>query len=214
MVVNYHQTPIQYGVKLTFVDGTVVNWYRDSKRHTVQVEKNPLGHSFPRHAQTLEEILAAFDPARSPGPPWKDDQGRPLGAFDGGSRPNPGPGGWGVVLPDGRELCGGELKSTNNRMELTGAIELLKETSGDLRAVGDSSYVINGITRWIFGWRKRNWKTVTGSDVENRDLWEELAKRAQGRDIVWERVAGHSGHLLNERCDELCAAGRRTVGAE
>jgi len=209
--VDYHQSQIQYGLKLSFADGSVVNWYRDGKRRTVHVEKNPHGHSFPRHASSVQEILAVFDPALTPGPPWRDDQGRPLGAFDGGSRPNPGPGGWGVVLPDDRELCGGEIHTTNNRMELTGAIMLLTHTEGRLCAVGDSSYVIHGITKWIHGWRKREWKTVTGGAVENRDLWEELARVARGREIVWQKVAGHSGHVLNERCDRLCAKGRAAI---
>jgi ribonuclease HI len=115
------------------------------------------------------------------------------------------------VLPDDRELCGGEQRTTNNRMELTAAIRLLEETRGPLRAVGDSRYVIEGITRWIHGWRKRDWRTVTGSAVENRDLWERLAKLTQGREIVWEHVRGHHGHVLNERCDRLCQVGRRRL---
>ena len=208
---DYHQSPIQYGIKLAFADGSVVNWYRDGKRRTVHVEKNPQSHTFPKNASRIDEILAVFDPSRRSGPPWSDGAGRPLGAFDGGSRPNPGPGGWGVVLPDDSELFGGERHTTNNRMELTGAITLLRETSGPLCAVGDSSYVIKGITKWIHGWRKRDWKTVTGSPVENRDLWEELAALTGGREIVWQKVAGHSGHVLNERCDRLCAKGRALV---
>jgi ribonuclease HI len=207
----YEKAPIQYGVKLTFEDGTVVNWYRDGKRKTVYAERNPRGYRFPPSATRIGQILAAMSPeeAQEDGPPWRDAEGRPLGAFDGGADPNPGPGGWGVVLPDDRELCGGAAQTTNNRMELTAAIRLLDATDGPLRAIGDSRYVIDGITRWIHRWRSRRWRTVSGSAVENRDLWEQLGELAQGREIVWERVRGHSGHLLNERCDRLCAKGRR-----
>ncbi|MCK4305427.1 MAG: ribonuclease HI [Candidatus Eisenbacteria sp.] len=144
-------------------------------------------------------------------PPWRDKEGRPVGAFDGGANPNPGPGGWGVVLPDDRELCGGEAQTTNNRMELTGAIRLLEATEGSLRAIGDSRYVIEGITNWIKKWRERSWLTVSGSPVENRDLWERLDQLAASRRIVWEHVRGHSGHPLNERCDRLCVKGRRKI---
>ncbi|MBD3336562.1 MAG: ribonuclease HI [Candidatus Eisenbacteria bacterium] len=141
----------------------------------------------------------------------RDADGRPIGAFDGGADPNPGPGGWGVVLPDGRELCGGAARTTNNRMELTAAIRLLEATSGPLHLIGDSHYVIAGITRWIHRWRRSGWRTVGGRPVENRDLWERLHALAAGRDLAWERVRGHSGHPLNERCDRLCAIGRRRV---
>lgn len=207
---DYNETPIQYGVKLTFADGTVINWYRDSKRKTVYAERNPAGHDFPRSASRIDEIIAAFGTSKADaaGPPYVDDTGRPIGAFDGGSSPNPGPGGWGVVLPTGEELSGGDRHTTNNRMELTGAIMLLERTSGALRVQGDSRYVLDGITKWIHGWRKRNWQTKAGTPVGNRELWERLDKLTAGRDLVWEHVRGHMGHALNERCDKLCAVGR------
>jgi ribonuclease HI len=207
---EFRQIRIPYGVKLIFADGTAVNWYRDSRRRTVYAEKNPQGHVFPRAAERVEEILGALEGRAAP--QMQDDDGRPIGAFDGGADPNPGPGSWAVVLPDGRELTGVEPRTTNNRMELTSAIRLLEATRGPLRAIGDSRYVIEGITRWIHGWRQREWKTVTGKPVENRDLWEELARLAQGRRILWERVAGHRGHPLNERCDRLCVEARRKAG--
>ncbi len=209
---DYRTSPIQYGLKITFSDGTVVNWYRDAKRKTVYPERNPHGHAFAPSATRLEQVVDVVRGRRerpAGGPPWRDAQGRPLGAFDGGASPNPGPGGWGVVLPDDRELSGAEARTTNNRMELTAAIRLLEETRGPLRAIGDSRYVIEGITRWIHGWRQRGWRTVTGSQVENQDLWERLARAADGREIVWEHVRGHHGHPLNERCDRLCAEARR-----
>jgi ribonuclease HI len=209
---DFHQQPIAYGVKLLFADGTVVNWYRDSRRKTVYAEKNPLGHTFPRSAGALEEITAVVD-GRSVPPRMIDDQGLPIGGFDGGASPNPGPGGWGVVLPDGRELCGGEAHTTNNRMELTGAIRLLEETSGPLHVIGDSRYVITGIERWIHNWRRRGWLTAEKNPVENRDLWERLYELTQGRRITWERVSGHRGHPVNERCDQLSHQGRRRAGS-
>ena len=210
---RFKGTPIQYGVKLVFADGTVVNWYRDGKRKTVFPEKNPHGHHFPRSAGRIEEILRAVEGASADtgSGPHTDETGRPVGAFDGGASPNPGRGGWGVVLPDGSELFGGEPHTTNNRMELTAAIHLLEATAGPLRAIGDSRYVIEGITRWIHRWRLKDWRTVSGAPVENRDLWERLGELAGGRAIVWERVAGHTGHVLNERCDRLCAKGRKQV---
>jgi len=208
-MVGFRREPIPYGVKLIFDDGTVVNWYRDSRRKTVYAEKNPQGFAFPRAAASLEEIRRAMEPGSQAHPLLLDEEGLPLGAFDGGASPNPGPGGWGVVLPDGRELYGGSPHSTNNRMELTGAIRLLEETSGPLHAIGDSHYVIQGIRRWVPLWRQRGWRTVAGRPVENRDLWERLSGLSEGRRIVWERVGGHAGHPLNERCDQLATLGRR-----
>jgi|WetSurMetagenome_2_1015567.scaffolds.fasta_scaffold346438_2 ribonuclease HI len=210
---DYREVPLPYGVKLVFDDGTVVNWFREGKRRTVYAEKNPFGYRFPRAAGAIDEILAAIESPVDASALMVDDDGVPLGAFDGGSDPNPGVGGWGIVLADGRELCGGEPHTTNNRMELTGAIRLLEETSGPLRAIGDSRYVIEGITHWIHAWRRREWKTVGGQPVENRDLWERLGELAHGRSVRWERVKGHHGHLLNERCDQLVALGRKQVRA-
>ncbi len=213
-MIGYQTAPLPYGLKITFEDGTVVNWYRDSKRRTVYAERNPRSHALPPSATRIEEIVAAVSgegASGDTGPPWRDDEGRPVGAFDGGAEPNPGRGGWGVVLPDDRELHGGAPHTTNNRMELTGAIRLLEATSGPLRVLSDSRYVIEGITNWIHNWRRRNWRTVSGSPVENRDLWERLAELTRGREIVWEHVRGHTGHPLNERCDRLCAVGRRSI---
>jgi len=208
---GWREVPIAYGVKLIFEDGTVVNWFRDSRRRTVYAEKNPHGRVFPRAAASLEEILQAMKGGAGERAQLVDERGVALGAFDGGASPNPGPGGWGVVLPDGRELWGGEARTTNNRMELTGAIRLLEETSGPLHVLGDSHYVIEGIRRWVHAWKLRGWQTVAGQPVSNRDLWERLERLAAGRRIVWERVGGHRGHPLNERCDWLAAKGRAEV---
>jgi ribonuclease HI len=132
---------------------------------------------------------------------------------DGASKRNPGPGGWGVIIirPDGHvtELGGGAAHTTNNRMELTGAIQALTHiegTSGPVSIYTDSSYVIQGITGWVHGWKRRGWKTATGSDVLNRELWEELSTlvAARGlRAIAWHHVRGHAGIAGNERVDEI-----------
>ena len=132
---------------------------------------------------------------------------------DGASKGNPGPGGWGVILatPDGHvtELGGGAAATTNNRMELTGAIQALthlRSTVGPVSIYTDSTYVIQGIREWIHGWKRRDWKTSTGSDVLNRDLWEELwnLTSARGpRGITWHYVRGHVGIPGNERVDVI-----------
>lgn len=133
---------------------------------------------------------------------------------DGAAKGNPGPGGWGaiVVTPDGRvtELGGGERHTTNNRMELTAAIEGLRHVgpaAGEVALHTDSTYVIRGIREWIHAWRRRGWRTVQGGDVLNRDLWETLAaiNREVGK-VTWHYVAGHSGIPGNERVDEIANA--------
>jgi len=135
---------------------------------------------------------------------------------DGAAKGNPGPGGWGVVIvtPDGHvtELGGGASPTTNNKMELTGAIRALagvRNTPGAVEVYTDSTYVIKGIREWIWGWRKRGWKTATGGDVVNRDLWEELSRLVTGRGqgtIAWHYVRGHTGIPGNERVDEIADA--------
>ena len=133
---------------------------------------------------------------------------------DGSSRGNPGPGGWGaIVLSDGKvkELGGREKHTTNNRMELLGAINGLVSLGGpasklEIVVNTDSSYVINGITKWVFGWQKNGWKNSMKDDVVNRDLWEELIKTSEGKKIKWNYVGGHIGVPGNERCDEIATA--------
>ena len=135
---------------------------------------------------------------------------------DGSSRGNPGPGGWGsvVIFPETvKELGGFEKKTTNNRMELTAVIESLffvnsklQTTSYKLLIYSDSAYVINGASKWVFGWQARGWKTSTKEDVLNRDLWERLIGIMKGFQIEWKQVEGHKGIPLNERCDEIATA--------
>lgn len=127
---------------------------------------------------------------------------------DGSSIGNPGPGGWGAVVADGaraRELGGYEKETTNNRMELTAAIESLRilKQSKNVTLHTDSSYVINGITKWVRGWQKNGWLTKEKKDVVNRDLWETLATLVEKHDVLWKHVRGHSGVQLNERVDMI-----------
>jgi ribonuclease HI len=131
---------------------------------------------------------------------------------DGGCRPNPGPGGWAaVILVPGakpRELSGGERETTNNRMELTAAMEglgALAEPS-DVEIVTDSQYLRQGITQWISGWRRRGWRTAGGDDVRNRDLWERLDEALDRHTVIWRWVKGHAGDRWNERADRLASA--------
>jgi len=135
---------------------------------------------------------------------------------DGAAKGNPGPGGWGaiVVTPDQRvtELGGGSPLTTNNRMELSGAIAALQHVAdhaGPVAVYSDSTYVIQGITQWVWGWRKRGWKTAQGGDVLNRDLWERLSSlvgaRARG-EVNWRWVRGHVGTPGNERVDQISVA--------
>ena len=142
---------------------------------------------------------------------------QPIVVFtDGASKGNPGPGGWGVIIltPAGHvtELGGGAPLTTNNKMELTGAIrafEHLGATGGPVAIHTDSTYVIKGIREWVHGWKRRGWKTATGSDVLNRDLWERLdgLTSARGpRTIAWHYVRGHVGIPGNERVDQIADA--------
>ena len=136
---------------------------------------------------------------------------------DGACSGNPGPGGWGALMiaRDGdtvlkkRELKGGEAHTTNNRMELLGAINVLETLAKPsvITVVTDSAYVKGGITEWIFGWKRRGWKTSTKKPVKNEDLWKRLDEVTQRHTVTWEWVKGHAGHPENERADELARAG-------
>ncbi len=135
---------------------------------------------------------------------------------DGACKGNPGPGGWGVLLVyKGKELelCGGELETTNNRMELTAAIRGLAELkkSCAVRLVTDSKYVMQGIQDWMPNWKKRGWKTAAKQPVKNVDLWQQLDEQVQRHDIEWQWVRGHTGHPGNERADQLANRGVEEV---
>ena len=127
---------------------------------------------------------------------------------DGACSGNPGVGGYGAILQYGqieKEISGCSEDTTNNRMEMIAVIEaltLLKRPS-KVKVVSDSQYVINGITKWIDGWRRRNWITSQKEPVLNKDLWKKFLDLSQKHQIEWEWVRGHKGHKENERCDEL-----------
>ena len=131
---------------------------------------------------------------------------------DGACRGNPGPGGWGVLLRyngQEKELWGGELDTTNNRMELMAAIralEALKRRSR-VKLYTDSLYVLKGISSWIKDWKRRGWRTADKKPVKNEDLWRRLEELAAKHDIEWHWVRGHAGHPENERADRLANKG-------
>lgn len=130
---------------------------------------------------------------------------------DGASRGNPGPGGWGAIVVSGDkvvELGGREDRTTNNKMEMTAAMKgLQKVAEGEAVTVyTDSSYLINGITKWVKGWKSNGWQTKTKQDVLNRDIWMELDELASSRQIKWEYVGGHVGVAGNERCDFIATS--------
>ncbi len=131
---------------------------------------------------------------------------------DGACKGNPGPGGWGAILQFSdqvKELRGGESSTTNNRMELTAAIEALRALKKPcvVALFTDSTYVKNGIQQWLHNWKKNNWRTAAKKPVKNQDLWELLDEQAERHEIVWKWVKGHSGDPGNERADELANLG-------
>ncbi|WP_460855242.1 ribonuclease HI [Nocardiopsis coralliicola] len=132
---------------------------------------------------------------------------------DGACKGNPGPGGWGVLLSWGghdKELYGGESETTNNRMELMAAIVALESITrpAPVRLHTDSTYVRNGITGWIHGWKRNGWRTSTKKPVKNADLWRRLDAAAARLDVDWQWVKGHAGDPGNERADLLACKGR------
>ena len=135
---------------------------------------------------------------------------------DGACSGNPGPGGWGVVLRSGeheREIYGGEIETTNNRMELTAAIEALQalRESCQVELTTDSTYVKDGITRWLQKWKINGWKTAAKKPVKNQDLWEQLETQTDRHVVQWLWVKGHSGHPGNERADALANLGMNEI---
>lgn len=131
---------------------------------------------------------------------------------DGACRGNPGPGGWGVLLREGkheRELHGGEPATTNNRMELTAVIRALEALApgSQVRVYTDSQYVQKGISEWIHAWKRRGWRTSGKEPVKNQDLWMRLDELARAHAVEWFWVKGHDGHPENERADALANLG-------
>ncbi len=131
---------------------------------------------------------------------------------DGACRGNPGPGGWGAILTMGereREISGGELATTNNRMELMAAIQALEALTRPCRVElhTDSQYVRTGVTEWLAGWKARGWKTAAKAPVKNEDLWRRLDEARARHTVDWRWVKGHNGHPMNERADALARRG-------
>ena len=136
---------------------------------------------------------------------------------DGACSGNPGPGGWGVVLSwngTEKELHGGEPQTTNNRMELTAAIQALAalQRPSQVQLHTDSKYVLDGITKWINGWQRNGWLTAAKKPVKNADLWQQLTKAIERHEVTWTWVKGHAGDPDNERADELARLGITEAG--
>jgi ribonuclease HI len=133
---------------------------------------------------------------------------------DGACSGNPGPGGWGAIVQfkgEQRELSGGDRHTTNNKMEMTAAIEALDSllTSCKVVITTDSTYLRDGITKWIVNWKRNGWRTADKKPVKNADLWVQLDELNRRHSIEWRWVRGHAGHPENERCDELA---REAIG--
>jgi ribonuclease HI len=131
---------------------------------------------------------------------------------DGACSGNPGPGGWGAIVRRGgeeTELCGGELATTNNRMEMMAVIAALESLQAPVvaRVYTDSQYVQKGISEWIHGWKRRGWQTADKKPVKNVDLWKRMDALASGNKLEWCWVKGHAGHVENERADALARRG-------
>lgn len=137
---------------------------------------------------------------------------------DGACKGNPGPGGWGALLrmgPHEKELSGGEQDTTNNRMEMTAVIEGLNALIEpcDVALHSDSKYVIDGITKWVHGWKKRGWINASKKPVRNADLWHDMIDASARHAVSWHWVKGHSGHLENDRVDQLASDAAERIAA-
>ncbi|NKD54607.1 MULTISPECIES: ribonuclease HI [unclassified Haematospirillum] len=142
----------------------------------------------------------------------RDDSDRVEIFTDGACSGNPGPGGWGAILRwkgHEKEICGGESETTNNRMELTSVIEALKTLRRPMvvDVYTDSTYVQKGMTEWLQGWKRKQWKTADNKPVKNADLWQLLDVQASRHEVRWHWVKGHAGHPDNERADFLARSG-------
>lgn len=173
------------------------------------------------HVSSLHASSASIDVSVSAASTRQQNTADPLAVkanttvayTDGACKGNPGAGGWGahLIFSDGRtqDLYGGDKETTNNRMELMGAIKALEHSprGSKLEIWTDSSYVKNGITQWIANWKQRGWKTASKKPVANQDLWQQLDELCQDRDVDWHWVKGHAGHAGNEKADDLANLG-------
>ena len=137
---------------------------------------------------------------------------------DGSCSPNPGPGGWGAIIDNGaerREISGASPSTTNNIMEMSAAIAALEAIpeGASVHITTDSRYLMDGITRWLAGWKKKGWRKSNGAPVLNRQYWEKLEALQKKRTLEWAWVRGHSGHPENERCDELANEARLAISS-
>ncbi|MEQ1809329.1 MAG: ribonuclease HI [Terricaulis sp.] len=135
---------------------------------------------------------------------------------DGACSGNPGPGGWGAILTYGdteKELSGAEAATTNNRMELMAAISALEALKRETKVTlhTDSKYVMDGVTKWIHGWKKNGWKTADKKPVKNEDLWKRLDAANASHDVTWKWVKGHADDVMNNRADELARNAIQTL---
>ena len=196
----------------------------------------PTGHSGPG---TGEDVLAPrreadppgggslhpspfpLHPSQSPVPSPQSFNGVAEVYSDGSCLGNPGPGGYGTIVrvhgQREKEISGGKARTTNNEMELTGAAEGLKAAAAmgakEIKVVSDSEYLVKGMNSWMKGWLRNGWKTRTGDPVKNKELWEQLHKLSQGKTVTWTWVAGHAGHVENERCNTLAIAAAQQAAA-
>ena len=184
----------------------------DIEEHLLQFDAYPqsIQVAFEQKLNELSALLqgeqvAPEEPAsRRPG----EISGKVLIWSDGACSGNPGPGGWGCIVQSQghyQEFSGFQANTTNNIMEMTGALEGLKMTSlgADVTVTTDSQYLVKGMTEWIHGWKKRGWKKADGNPVLNMALWKELDQVVRDRHVSWKWIKGHAGHVENERCDEL-----------
>ncbi len=216
-----------YAVAVGRVPGTYTNW-PDAQSQVIGFE-GAMFKSFstraeadawrknPSYKQVVRKRCKPTE-KKVDAPPLKKTDGKTVRIFsDGGAIGNPGPGGYGVVIIDGKErteLQGGYGHTTNNRMELMGCLKALEHigpTTRPLLITTDSSYVVNGITRgWAEGWRKRGWIKSDGKPALNTDLWGKLLDFCATLSIRFQWVKGHSGHPENERCDAMATATARS----
>jgi len=221
--------PINYGVQLEAVSGerrVVIDFYSQSRKKHVVVKAGgdeELSTIINGNSREVRSLLLSAGLPLTMELDAPEQVALPAGASgsiqiwsDGGSKPNPGPGGYGVLIryPDGKELeLGGyDVDTTNNRMEMSAVVRALEETEESalpLFITVDSTYVMQGVTAWIKGWKQRGWKTAAGTPVRNRDLWERLHELTSMRSISWNWVQGHSGDAENERVDRIATEARQ-----
>lgn len=194
------------------LEWTCLEWNELAKSQYRKIGAEPLEEwrTWRLDGEKLDELGALPEKPRQPKPKKTLTGEQTVEIYtDGGAQPNPGVGGWAAVLifnGNVKELSGGEVETTNNRMEMLAAINALEALKRPCKVIfhTDSQYVKNGITTWIYKWKKKNWRRGK-SPVKNVDLWQRLDAARERHEIEWVWVRGHAGNYYNERCDELCA---------